>query len=285
MNKDIILIGQGKALDRAKRTFDDSFAICLIELANDIWIDEIRKKREVNDDYEMVVCANNYLDIGKILFDEGYDVYYVCLGGLLFHCDKYELMSPVELYHNAPYNRTNNFAKSIFCFREEKISNEKRIVQYMKNRGYDVVLLTTSIISDDDFAFYSSCYCFTSMKGIQEFVKHSTVDIIHCFTGTNIFASLSMLFNLPLIYEVDIENISNTNLVLEYSIYRFCSGIVFDNCRTKEAYEEQFGRNNRPCLVIENTAGKSEEFVVEDLLEGKETEDFYAIVESEFTKI
>lgn len=251
MEEVLILVGDADIIKKARMDLGLNKRIYTVAEQNN-WRDEfddiIHGKCE--NGYSVIVCSSKYLDVGKILFDENISTFYVYLLGLLFKCDTNELMSPVELYSYNVYLKKNHKEKNIIYVGDSTMNNCNLAMHNMKT-NYKRIRLCAGSVHTRENEFYDEYYAFTSMKGMQKFVENSEIDIVHCFPGTNVFANLFLIINIPLVYEMSADNIKNLDLVLEYNVHRYSSGIIYKDQNTKEIYENQFGIIKQPTIVFD----------------------------------
>lgn len=241
------------------------------------WIEEVQEElfRENNTGLVVLVCSDNYLDIGKSLFDKGIESFYVFLHGFLYLCDSKELMQPIELFHNTPYKKERCDEKCILCVRNDYFKYEMELISHVKKKGFTTILMRFGSVKDYDDKLYDNCIEFTTMKGIQAYLGLSEIDYVHCFEGSTEISSIVISSGVPAIYDVSSENIRRGNLILEYMIYKNCCGVIFRDTAVKEKYERQFGLPKLYALTNDNN--------ISDMTYGAEEhmdiEDFYVFVD------
>ncbi len=251
MKDNLILVGNDNNIKKASANLATNGNNIEYIVDQYSWIDELKriKNRQTGKDYTVVVCSQNYLDIGKTLFDENISEYYVYLSGLLFRCDSKELMSPIELHLDNTYLKKRLDERTILYVGDDAIKKHD-LAKYGTDANFTTLLLCTGSVPTVANELYGKCFSFTTMKGIQRFAESSDIDIVQFLPETNVFANLFLMFDIPVIYEVSVDNIKKLDLVLEYNVYKYCAGIVYKDNIAKAIYEKQFGIVEKPTIIL-----------------------------------
>ena len=216
---------------------------------------------------DIVICIRAYNSVCNQLLDMGITSYYIMLDGFLYHTDLYETMFPIEIEEHSYYKKEKN-EKNILFVQRAACTRIHKIAYVMKNQGYKVFLLYTSVPPLDDnkdFAeVYDQTWDFSTMKGIREFIQNSDFDVVHCSNEPDILANIANMTSKPVIFDTqDMQSISRPidieEMVLEYCANTYSNGNMYTSDVVVDIAKARYNVKPENIFVLEKMMPKAEE--------------------------